>query len=149
MSVTTPYLPFPSRFIVFFWLSCYSSFACMQSKSGPCLSLGFLRTLWVPAVAPCYPIISVTIFNFSQLLNVPAIQVPTLASLFLLSPAAPLPHSELCSVFVPVWIIPCGLLPSSLCYPDIIKGNTWSVRKSPSALILWQKTDCQKEQLQK
>lgn len=126
----------------------HSPFACMQSRYDPLLSLGLLRAFWVPAVAPCFQLISVTILNFSQLLNVPAIQVPTLASLFFLSPAAPLPHSEFCSAFVLVWMIPCGLLPSSLYFPDIIKGNTWSARNSPSALILLQKTDCQKEQLQ-
>lgn len=49
-------------------------------------------------------LISVTVLNFSQLLNVLATQVPTLASLFFLSPAAPLPHSEFCSAFVLVWL---------------------------------------------
>lgn len=146
VAVTSPYLRFPSRFT-------FSSFGCRATVHlhvrSPDLALFFL---WVFS-ARCeslllLQLISVTVLNFSQLLNVLAIQVPTLGSLFFLSPAAPLPHSEFCSAFVLVWIIPCGLLPSSLYYPDIIKGNIWSARKSPSALSLLQKKDCQKEQLQ-
>lgn len=137
----------------FIFIFIFSSFGCPATSHlhvcCPNLALFFL---WVFS-EHCeslllLQLISVTVLNFSQLLNVLATQVPTLASLFFLSPAAPLPHWEFCSAFVLVWIIPFGLLPSSLYYPDIIKGNTWSARKSPSALILLQKTDCQKEQLQ-
>lgn len=114
--------------ILLFWLPCCCSFALTPSRPGPLLSL--LRPSWVPTLAPCSQLISMTILNFSQLLNFLAIHLPTLAILCFLSPAVPLPHSEFGSAFVPAWIIPYGLLPWALCYLDIVKSNTWNARKS-------------------
>lgn len=139
----------------------FSSFGCpaavhlhlTPSRSGPLLSLCLLRLSWVPALAPCSQLISMTILNFSQLLNFLAIHLPILAILCFLSPAAPLPHTQNSAMH---------LSQPELLHVDCFLNlyATWTSLKvifgvqerasvlSFSCLALLQKTDCKKEQLQ-
>lgn len=103
-------------FVLLFFICMYAVQICSSSFSG------FSQNLVSPS---CCSMLSAHICdNFQFLSTSKCSSHPSTHSgqLVLFITCCPIASSEFCSAFVLVWIIPCGLLPSSLYYQTSLKA---------------------------